>query len=1691
MDFNWQRDDDLETPSDELESLESAFPLPWGSATDPEMLESLASDAPTWDSSGVFDDYDDAVDFEVMLREALLENHPEATPEEIEDLLFHLLGSVEATEFDSFPDAPSQDEAVEATSPKLIRHDRMVGTTPHQPTLDRPSTSEVSKALSAEARGSLNDAIAAAGEHAALTPSQTRGLAQLLAQRSGDEDTLPRAAETLGLDEYQLLGVRRGLALSRVSGGDAAVTRVAARMQPSLSDECANLAFASLAAMTESDWASIIAAGKSVADAHLINLQARAAINRTAQLFPQDVLLAPTARRPSLEVLATVIDQADSRNSGAQDTAMSLAALAGAYPGLRLRDVVQGEGTSRAKAAEVERRLSVLATAYAANAELPVLQLDYMPGGDAGKLLDLSGVAASDRPLVLNTFKAMRRVQDVTGLASDTHRLMTAGYDSAASIAAADPVGLAAAADINMAAATTYIARAKTRGAEAALALFAAHDAAQPLSEVAPFAAASTPIGKLFTQIPGYAELFGSTAFCACRHCQSVLSPAAYFVDLMRFVQSQLTEKAFSGRPDNYPLRLKERRRDLWDDLPLTCESTEVLVPYLTIVNEVLEKHVASALGVTGPTIKQQQVYRRLATATGSVRQPFNLQLERITAYLGHFRRTRADTARILAADEITYGRAWLGLSVTGWDLVVRPRDADTGFLSTIFGPATQQALTTHDKIDVQAILAATGWSRSTLGELLATAFVRGTDKPEIQAEKRDPASVQNDIERITGLTTGVLDRMHRLWRLQTATGIAVSALDLLLRAIPAPAAGADETSRILGLVRLLEASQRLQVPLDATCALIGPIPEDPLYTGGTSLFDRLFNLEPFASQQGRWPEQMPASFEHPSFAAKGVSSPDNRTLQRLLAGLQVSDTELVQLLTMLGMASTVRPAANLTRDTLALLFRHALLARAFNLPTADLGRLLRLSRVGTVNVGTTATPTWINRVTALNDLRDLFANVDDWQALGISLDDAEYVINGRAAQPTHLRTADVAKSIAEQLDHERPWEFADTVLATLPEMSESDSRLILNENTARSAADAPALRPLEPASGSSMLRIRAAVNPSSGGWSLKLPAGYTPPPGVPADRVVRAVTDAVIEFDPLNSVAKALATGLAIAQPKLTQLLRMSGPATTPSQPLEASRAAVVSAIYAADTTAVENALLATRPSLLRLALLLNGPEWDAAAVQRIADDRELAQPLGVVFDIGIDLSWRAVVEAKLYQSLARDPLEQEASEEMPHPNREALTRALAITDWTTAANDGDLAAALATDRARIAALRPNLPLASIPRQMRRLERLREALRLATLLGVSGETLRTLVPTVPIAPGADLAAQNDAEYDALGQGADALYGVLRTLYPDASVFEQRLAPFEDLMRSRRRDALVDYLLHPGSAQLPVTFASASELYGYFLLDIEMGGCAKTSRIVAATQSVQLYVHRVLMSLEAGMWDSTAEEIREQAIYQVREQWEWRRQYRVWEANRRIFLFPESYLEPELRDDRTPLFEEVADELLQQETTETNVTAAYTRYLVGLDEIMGLRLAGLFHEFPLDFPSSGDLLHIVSATNSDPPQFYYRTARNLRAQFLGEHPARPVFSAWEKMNIQIPVRDVTPAMIRGRLHVFWLEIATRPITSAPSGGTSEFLGYDHKIAAKFTMLQPDGRWTGPQQLTLLNPSGEPWQVLRDRFKDTR
>ena len=312
-----------------------------------------------------------------------------------------------------------------------------------------------------------------------------------------------------------------------------------------------------------------------------------------------------------------------------------------------------------------------------------------------------------------------------------------------------------------------------------------------------------------------------------------------------------------------------------------------------------------------------------------------------------------------------------------------------------------------------------------------------------------------------------------------------------------------------------------------------------------------------------------------------------------------------------------------------------------------------------------------------------------------------------------------------------------------------------------------------------------------------------------------------------------------------------------------------------------------------------------------------------------------------------------------------------------------------------------------------------------------------------------------------LTQGAEGVFAAIRARYADEKTFHDKLEPFEDGLRSSTRDGLVEYLLtEPDGSDTNwrARFRTPDDLYHHFLMDVSVEGCARTSRVVAAISSVQLYVHRVLMNLEQNTATPPVTARFDSPERQA--EWAWRKNFQVWVANRKVFLYPENYIEPDLRDDKTPLFRELEDTLLQQQITEQNVLDAYAQYLHGFEEVSKLRIAGAYHDRR---GTAGDLLHLFGVTASEPPVYYYRTVRNL------ENSAGPAFSAWEKVDVQIPVRKVSPIIYLGRLYVFWVETTTRPLNEFKDG-SSQFGGYRHSVRTKYSQLRLDGRWSPPQML---------------------
>jgi hypothetical protein len=126
-----------------------------------------------------------------------------------------------------------------------------------------------------------------------------------------------------------------------------------------------------------------------------------------------------------------------------------------------------------------------------------------------------------------------------------------------------------------------------------------------------------------------------------------------------------------------------------------------------------------------------------------------------------------------------------------------------------------------------------------------------------------------------------------------------------------------------------------------------------------------------------------------------------------------------------------------------------------------------------------------------------------------------------------------------------------------------------------------------------------------------------------------------------------------------------------------------------------------------------------------------------------------------------------------------------------------------------------------------------------------------------------------------------------------------------------------------------------------------MGPCQLTSRIVQAHSAVQMFVQRCLQNLETPhvLLGDTSN------VAQWRE-WAWLKNFRVWEAARKVFLYPENWIEPDQRPGKSPFFETLESELLQNEINADNVERALRNYLGQLHAVSSLDIRALYEESP-------------------------------------------------------------------------------------------------------------------------------------------
>ena len=301
---------------------------------------------------------------------------------------------------------------------------------------------------------------------------------------------------------------------------------------------------------------------------------------------------------------------------------------------------------------------------------------------------------------------------------------------------------------------------------------------------------------------------------------------------------------------------------------------------------------------------------------------------------------------------------------------------------------------------------------------------------------------------------------------------------------------------------------------------------------------------------------------------------------------------------------------------------------------------------------------------------------------------------------------------------------------------------------------------------------------------------------------------------------------------------------------------------------------------------------------------------------------------------------------------------------------------------------------------------------------------------------------------------ADAIKQSVKANYPEQQ-WLTLAKQLRDPLRQEQRDALVAYLLaqrapgrrrHGGS--------TPDDVFAHFLIDVEMCSCMATSRIVQATATVQLFVQRCFLGLEPEVTvDASADG--------DWLQWQWMSQYRVWEANREVFLFPENWIDPDaaLRTPRrsSPTCEQISS---RANSPPTSAETALENYLEKLEAVARLDVVRLRSTTSRD---GKDILRVIARTQGSPAVYY------MREWVDSSH-----WTAWEKVDLDIASDHVLPVVWNGKRYLFWAVVTSRPTRTnqpVPPAQTSTHAaaGTEHHLEVQLAWSQyKQGKWQAKQ-----------------------
>jgi hypothetical protein len=1183
-------------------------------------------------------------------------------------------------------------------------------------------------------------------------------------------------------------------------------------------------------------------------------------------------------------------------------------------------------------------------------------------------------------------------------------------------------------------------------------------------------------VASTVSAFPNLQTLFGPESLCACEECESVLGDAAYLVDILEFLKYRQSTTAGTNVRDV----LLGRRPDIAEIL-LSCENTDTALPYIDLVNELLEAYIApgdpnaqptNATALPTPNVRQTTLTTPELNANpewpnataydgnhlgGKVYPwtlPFDLPLAEARAYLGQLNLSRAQLLRAFQApaghplspapQAEMLAREQLGLSAFQADIITDGPlaskypwdywDLASGNTNSIVDPDDPAKLIpTGTWIEalsyVRVLLDRANLRYEDLAHLLNTVFVNGDGAVTFAGAPGDPCDVAT--MRLSGLTDtngpDFLDRLHRFVRLWRCLGWDPYDLDNAIVSLSGTATPelAQLTNELLRqLAAVSAAMQTYSLSVASAVALFAPTPtsvtiatrdiptlpgDDPVYSPYHDLFENFTVLNPAdpifrLNAQGTEIDQINSS---PQLAAHATA---------LVAAFQISESDLT-------VAIGALTNGDLTLANLSALYRYAELATALGVTMPELVSLLAIAE--TPLPGATAAPFYEpvkpfdgTRPESLATFAQLYKTL---VASGLSIEQCDYIVRGVdngtgvAPDPVMVGTLLLAlygglgKIAAANAFSPDPTgtRVRKALAARIPTADVNTAMAILAGTSGLSDADQDAFVASELAP---VMNVGADVGTVQANLvgAAALVAGQAR-----YEYVLKGVLSYEITTHSTGLVVQTLAQALGIENQTAQLLLEKWFPSATAGQFLIADFLALTTLPLSNVTDPISPTAdpafapyFTSYASLARVALLISTLKlgvddvswWQASGVSAgWLDPTKLPPPLvpgapspasagGRFYELG-----RLIAATNVRNNV---PIQNPTFQTLFTPagtltKSAYLTQLASQTQWPAAT-----LAVLCGDPTNDAAL-GELTL-SYPRDYEgevALARLLPCQAILSQTGIPPDVTKWIATTVD------------------SPTADAIKQSVKANYPEPQ-WLTLAKQLRDPLRQTQRDALVGYLLAGQPPPGVSRWLDPDDVFAYFLIDVEMCACMATSRMVQATAAVQLFVLRCFLGLEPDVtvdmnaYDPATHPYGDPTWLQ----WQWMSEYRVWEANREVFLWPENWIDPSLRKDASPFFADLQQDLQQGNLDAERAELALQNYLEKLEKVSRLDVCGYFH----DLEDGQDVLRVLARTQGSPPIYYTR-----------EWVDSSKWTAWEQVNLDIVSDHLLPVVWNGRQYIFW------------------------------------------------------------------